>query len=84
MAYPTNPIYKIASFENNHLPLISYVASKKKPMIVSTGMASIREISEIVKTTKKFGCKNFSNNGREEKVVDLVFLLILWIRTSFM
>tara|TARA_B100001057_G_scaffold493376_1_gene587666 strand:- start:838 stop:1872 length:1035 start_codon:yes stop_codon:yes gene_type:complete len=55
-----NPIYKIASFENNHLPLISYVASKKKPMIVSTGMASIREISEIVKTTKKFGCKNLT------------------------
>ena len=55
-----NPIYKIASFENNHLPLISYVASKKKPMIISTGMASFEEISKIVKLTKKNGCKNLT------------------------
>ena len=54
------PIYKIASFENNHLPLIRYVALKKKPMIVSTGMASFNEISEIVKTVTKNGCKNLT------------------------
>tara|TARA_B100001559_G_C16467278_1_gene607201 strand:+ start:610 stop:1653 length:1044 start_codon:yes stop_codon:yes gene_type:complete len=54
------PMYKIASFENNHLPLIRYVALKKKPMIVSTGMASFNEISEIVKTATNNGCKNLT------------------------
>lgn len=54
------PLYKIASFENNHIPLISYVSSKKKPMIISTGMASFKEISEIVKIVKKKGCKNLT------------------------
>ena len=54
------PMYKIASFENNHIPLISYVARTKKPLIISTGMASIKEISEVVKATKKNGCKNLT------------------------
>ena len=54
------PMYKIASFENNHIPLISYAASKKKPMIISTGMATLPEISEIVKTVYKNGCKNLT------------------------
>ena len=54
------PLYKIASFENNHMPLIKYVASKKKPLIVSTGMATLKEISEIVKVAKSNGCKNLT------------------------
>jgi pseudaminic acid synthase len=52
------PLYKIASFENNHLPLIKKVASTGKPMIVSTGMATLAELDELVRTVKEAGCKD--------------------------
>jgi pseudaminic acid synthase len=53
------PAYKIASFENTHLPLIKKVASTGKPMIISTGMASIAELDETVHTIRKIGCQQF-------------------------
>lgn len=54
------PIYKIASFEMTDLPLVKKIAKTKKPMIISTGMASMSEIKETFKYAKSYGAKDIS------------------------
>lgn len=53
------PFYKIASFENTDLPLIRKVAKTGKPIIISTGMASLSELEMMVFTLKQAGCEQF-------------------------
>ena len=55
-----NPIYKIASFEVNHIPLLKYVAQTGKPVIMSTGASTLQEIEEAVHTLKDNGCKDLT------------------------
>ena len=54
------PIYKVASFEMTDIPLIKKISSTKKPIIISTGMATMNEIEYTFKVAKKYGSKDIT------------------------
>ena len=54
------PMYKVASFEMTDIPLIKKIASTKKPMIISTGMANMKEIELTFKTAKRYGAHDIT------------------------
>ncbi len=55
-----NPIYKIASFEITDIPLIKYIASKHKPIILSTGIAMEEDIQLALDTIRGEGCNDIT------------------------
>jgi pseudaminic acid synthase len=52
------PLYKVASFENTDLPLVRKIAKTGKPMIISTGMATVGELEETVRAAREAGNQN--------------------------
>ena len=54
------PIFKVASFEMTDIPLIKKIAKTKKPIIISTGMATIKEITKAYITAKNAGAKKIT------------------------
>lgn len=55
-----NPIYKIASFENNDIPLLTKVARTGKPVIMSTGLSTLESLTLAVDTLKENGCSDLT------------------------
>lgn len=76
------PLYKLASFEITDFRLIDYIASKKKPIIISTGMASLDEIDKAIKIIEKYHQKiiilhcvsNYPTETQDSDLKRIVFL----------
>ena len=81
------PFYKIASFEINHIPLIKRVAQTKKPIIISTGMANLKEIDLAYKTAKKNGAKEiillYCVSNYPSKISDFNFNNIMILKKRY-
>ena len=76
------PLYKIASFEITDIKLIRYIASKNKPIILSTGMSNINEIKKALKEIYKFHKKvvilhcvsNYPTKLKDSNLIEINFL----------
>ena len=81
------PFYKIASFEMNHIPLIKRVAKTKKPIIISTGMANLKEIDLAYSTAKKYGSKQiillYCVSNYPSKISDFNFNNIIILKERY-
>ena len=81
------PMYKIASFEITDVPLIRYAASKGKPMIISTGIATIEEIEEAILACKEVGNEDITllkcTSQYPASIEDANLLTIEDMRTRF-
>jgi len=81
------PFYKIASFEMNHIPLIKRVSQTKKTIIISTGMANLKEIDLAYKTAKKNGAKEiillYCVSNYPSKISDFNFNNIMILKKRY-
>lgn len=81
------PAYKIASFENNHFPLIRKAAKTKKPLIISTGTASEEEVEEAVEVAREAGCDDLAllkcTSDYPAKMSDSNVSCIPYMKTKF-
>ncbi len=81
------PFYKLASFELNHIPLIKKIAKTGKPIIISTGMANLKEIDLAYKTAKKNGAKEiiilYCVSNYPSKISDFNFNNIKILKEKF-
>ena len=71
------PLYKIASFEITDIPLIEYTASKGKPVILSTGIATLEDIELAIKTIRKQGNNEIALLKCTSVILRLLMKLIL-------
>lgn len=82
-----NPIYKIASFEVMHLDLIRYAARLGRPMVISTGVASVREIEEAIAACKEAGNNDVTllkcTSAYPARIEDAALSLIPEMRSRF-
>ena len=81
------PFYKVASFEMNHIPLIKRIAQTRKLMIISTGMANLKEIDVAYKTAKKNGAKEiillYCVSNYPSKISDFNFNNIKFLKERY-
>ncbi len=80
-------IFKIASLENSHFPLLKSLAKTKKPIIISTGSATEKEISASAKYLRKYGCKDLTilkcTSVYPAPPLDLNLLAIPYLKKKF-
>ncbi len=81
------PVYKVASFENEHYPLLKKIASTGKPVIMSIGMLNLNELEQSVNYLKKNGCKKIAllkcTSSYPAQSKDINILTIPYLKKKF-